>query len=50
MSVLPPTPIMVARAMMILNTRLIVYVHFTQDMRQDSADRMERFIHTVEAL
>lgn len=29
---------------------LDVYAHFTQDMRQDSADRMERFIHTVEAL
>ena len=29
---------------------LDVYAHFTQDMRQDSADRMERFIHTVKAL
>ncbi len=29
---------------------LDVYAHFTLDMRQDSADRMERFIHTVEAL
>ena len=29
---------------------LDVYAHFTEDMRQDSADRMERFIHTVKAL
>lgn len=26
---------------------LDVYAHFTEDMRQDSAQRMERFIHSV---
>ena len=29
---------------------LDVYAHFTDDMRQDSADRMEQFILNVKAL